>query len=149
MEKFKELIEKNKLTFGIATVLVALIVLTGGFYAYMVMQSQVASGSSTDTSGGVQQAAAQKSCGELVADNNLTEGPSPLKVSLKAKVDSTADQNHPVCKWSIDGAALYDTYVVDGNCVFGKDPIVTKGEHTVKYDLDGKSCSASKKIIVR
>ena len=139
----EDYISKNKVLTGVVITLLVLFTILGGLYLYTISKKQGGTPSSATTT------TADNSCGALTAENNSAEGPAPLKVLLKGKISGTVSSTKPVCQWSIDGAKLYDSYPVNGFCVFGKDPIATKGEHTVSYKIDGKTCSASKKVIVR
>lgn len=140
---FKDYFSGNKIATGVIFVLLGLVLVMGGYYLYLNRPQETQNQVTTKAE------EVDKTCGVLEADNNITEGPSPLKVVLRGKINGSVDEGKAVCQWKLDGADLYTSFPVNNSCVFGKDPIVTTGEHTVSYSIEGKKCEQSKKVIVK
>ena len=128
---------------------VIILVLALGVSAYYFMTPN--SGSENKTGGSQEKTEVAKlKCEPLVADKGITEGKAPFAPVLRGLLAGEYDPEQKICEWYIDGAISYSSFPMNGECVFGGNGLMTKGEHEIAYKLSvDQSCSSSIKVTVK
>jgi hypothetical protein len=88
-------------------------------------------------------------CGELKADKGVVEGAAPFAPVLRSALSGNFDSKQKICEWSVDNAVAYASFPKNGECIYGGNGLMTKGEHEISLKLTtDRSCGSKIKVTV-
>lgn len=134
----------NKKSILITVGAIVLLAVLGGLGYYTYTQLNTKPAPSTNNNTNTTQTNTKKSdvtCGKLKADNDQTTGKSPFSPVLRAKISGNYNPASQVCKWLLNGKAYGSSFPINGECIFGGNPLTTPGNYTIQFNaVDNNTC---------